>query len=92
MLIVEPCPHLLLAVFAVGKASLLSLLSGSLFMTLSGNFVRTSPLSICRDPIYRVRDSSEDVTYMNSDKSADAINRVPTDGKIPPGMRGVYLP
>ncbi len=38
-----------------------------------------------RDPIYRVRDSSNDVSgdmnlfCWSSDKSADAINRVPTE-------------
>jgi hypothetical protein len=57
-------------------------------MTLLGNFVRTSSRQ-CRDPIYRVRDSSKDVSgeknlsWASSDKSADAINRVPTLGCLP---------
>jgi hypothetical protein len=53
------------------------------FMTLLENFIRTSSHQ-CRDPIYRVRDSSKDVSgrknlsWDSRDKSADAINRVPT--------------
>src|SRR5437016_5629245 len=49
-------------------------------MILLRNFVRTSSLS-CRDPIDRIRDLSREVTRMNSDKSTDAINQVPTVGR-----------